>query len=67
MKYEMRLPPGVPAKTLAEILEKYNLEVKQTNYGPIMYGDKEDLENAQEIILKALNDRVKELEGNKKE
>ena len=66
MKYEMRIPPGVPGQALAEILEKYDLEVKQTDYGPIMYGTKEELEGAQEIILKALNERIKELEGGKK-
>ena len=61
----MKLPPGVPAQVIAEILEKYDLEVKQTDYGPIMYGTKEELEEAQEIILKALNDRIRELEGKK--
>jgi len=65
MKYEMRIPPGVSGQVLAEILEKYDLEVKQTDYGPIMYGTKEELEDAQEIILKALNERIRELEGKK--
>lgn len=64
MKYEMRLPPGVPGGVLAQILEKYELDVKQTDNGPVLIGEKEWLEDAQEIILKALNDRVKELEGN---
>ena len=67
MKYEMRLPAGVPGQVLAEILEKYDLDVKQTDYGPVMYGSKEELEAAQDIILKALNDRIKELEGKKKD
>ena len=65
MKYEMKIPPGVPAQVLAELLEKHDLEMKQTDYGPIMYGEKEELEEAQEIILKALNDRLKELKGEK--
>ncbi len=65
MKYEMKLPPGVPGGVLAEILEKYELDVKQTDYGPVLLGEKEQLEDAQEIILKALNDRVRELEGKK--
>lgn len=59
----MRLPPGVPGTVLAEILDKHDLEMKQTDYGPILYGKKEELEDAQELILKALNERIKELEG----
>lgn len=65
MKYEMRLPPGVPGQTLAEVLEKYDLEVKQTDYGPVLYGEKEQLEGAQDIIIRSLNERIKELENEK--
>lgn len=65
MKYEMKLPPGVPGQTLAEVLEKYDLEVKQTDYGPVLYGEKEQLEGAQDIIIRSLNERIKELEGEK--
>jgi hypothetical protein len=50
MQYEMKLPPGVPGGVLAQILEKYNLDVKQTDYGPVLIGEKEQLEDAQEII-----------------
>ena len=66
MKYEMRIPAGTPGQVLAIVMEKYDdLELKQTDYGPILYGEKEDLENAQDIIIKALNDRIRELEGKK--
>lgn len=61
----MRLPPGVPGQTLAEVLEKYDLEVKQTDYGPVLYGEKEQLEGAQDIIIRSLNERIKELENEK--
>lgn len=65
MKYEMKLPPGVPGQVMAEVLEKLDLEVKQTDYGPMLYGEKEALENAQDIIIRALNERIKELENKK--
>lgn len=65
MKYEMKLPPGVPGQVLAEVLEKHELEVKQTDYGPVLYGEKEQLEDAQDIIIRALNERIKELEDEK--
>ncbi len=65
MKYEMRLPAGVSGQILAEIMEKYEIELKQTDYGPILYGEKEDLENAQDMIIRALNERIKELDDKK--
>ncbi|HML06408.1 MAG TPA: hypothetical protein VK426_11585 [Methanobacterium sp.] len=65
MKYEMRLPPGVPGQVLAEVLENPELEVKQTDYGPVIYGEKEQLEEAQDIIIRALNEKIKNLENKK--
>ncbi len=66
MKYEMRIPPGTPGQILAEVMEKYNeLELKQTDYGPVLLGEKEDLEGAQDIIIRSLNERIKELEDEK--
>jgi hypothetical protein len=65
MKYEMKIPPGVPGQILAEIMEKHDIEVKQTDYGPVMQGEKEQLEDAQDIIIRALNERIKELEDKK--
>lgn len=65
MKYEMKIPPGVPGQILAEIMEKHDVEVKQTDYGPVMQGEKEQLEDAQDIIIRTLNERIKELEEKK--
>jgi len=66
MKYEMRIPPGTPGQIIAEVMEKYEkIEFRQTDYGPILYGEKEDLEGAQDIIVKGLNERIKELENKK--
>jgi hypothetical protein len=63
MKYEMKIPLGTPGNLVAEVMEKYNeLELKQTDYGPVLYGEKEDLEGAQDIIIKGLNERIKELD-----
>jgi hypothetical protein len=46
-------------------MEKHDIEVKQTDYGPVMQGEKEQLEDAQDIIIRALNERIKELEEEK--
>lgn len=59
----MRIPQGTPGQLLMEVLEKYDkLELKQTEYGPILLGEKEDLEGAQDIIIRGLNKRIKDLE-----
>lgn len=63
MKYEMRIPPGVTGQIMAEIISKFDLELKHTDYGPVLYGEKEELENAKDCILKSLNERIKELEN----
>jgi hypothetical protein len=65
MMYEMRLPPGVTERLVAQVITKFNLEIKNTDDGPLLYGKKEDLENAQDYIIKALNERLKELKGDK--
>jgi len=65
MEYEMKIPAGVPGQILAEIMEKLDVDVKQTDYGPVIIGKKEDLETAQDMILRSLNERIKELEGKK--
>lgn len=63
LKYEMRIPAGVSGQILANVMEKFDLEVKQTDEGPMLHGEKEKLEDARDYIVKALNDRIKELEG----
>lgn len=62
VKYEMRIPAGVGGQILAVVVEKYDLELKQSDEGPYLYGEKENLENAKDYIVKALNERIKELE-----
>lgn len=63
MKYEMRIPAGVTPQIMANVMEKFDVEVKQTDYGPVLYADKKTLENARDFIVKALNDRIRELEN----
>ena len=62
MLYEMRIPPGITERIMAEVITKFDLELKNTDDGPLLYGKKENLENAQDHIVKALNQRLKELE-----
>ncbi|AXV38063.1 MAG: hypothetical protein KO217_00700 [Methanobacteriaceae archaeon] len=66
MKYEMRLPPGVTERSVAAVVGEFELELKQTDYGPVLYGEKEELEKARDYIVKDINERLKELESRKK-
>lgn len=61
-KFEMRIPPGVTGQIIANVMENYNLEVKQTDEGPVFQGEIKNLEDARDYIVKALNERIKELE-----
>ncbi|MGA2676071.1 MAG: hypothetical protein ACLQG5_03085 [Methanobacterium sp.] len=63
VKYEMRIPQGVSVQILANVMEKFSLEVKQSDDGPFLYGEKDNLEDARDYIVKALNERIKDLEG----
>lgn len=62
MMYEMRIPAGITESIMVEAIKKFDLELKNTDDGPLLYGKKESLENAQDYIVKALNERLKELE-----
>lgn len=64
-KYEMMVPRGVSGQILARLLEEYpEITIKQTDDGPYLLGEKEKLEDARDYIVKALNERLQELEGN---
>ncbi len=66
MLYEMRLPPGITYNNIVEIINKYDVELVQTDYGPILQGELEELEKARDDIVKYLDKRIKELEKGRK-
>ncbi len=61
-KFEMRIPPGVSGQIIAHVMDNYDLEVKQTDGGPVFQGEIKNLEDARDYIVKALNERIAELE-----
>jgi hypothetical protein len=65
--YEMKIPAGITESQLAKVINTYDLELIQTEYGPVLQGEIEKLENARDDIVKALNERIKELEGNSRD
>jgi hypothetical protein len=64
-KFEMRIPPGVTGMIIAYVMENYDLEVKQTDAGPVFQGEFTNLEDAKDYIVKALNERIAELQRKK--
>ena len=64
-KFEMRIPPGVTGQIIAYVMENYNLEVKQTDAGPVFQGEYKNLDDAKDYIISALNERIVELEKKK--
>lgn len=60
--YEMKLPNGVGEQMLAHVYEDFNVELKQTEYGPKLLGTKEELEKVQDYIVGEMKKRLEELE-----
>ena len=63
MDYEMRIPNGIGEEMLSEAYEKFDIELKQTEYGPKLIGSMEELEKVQEFFKKSIEKRLKELEN----
>ncbi|QHN08394.1 hypothetical protein [Methanothermobacter sp. THM-2] len=63
MLYDMRLPPGITHTTMAEIIDEYKVELIQTDDGPVLRGELEELERARERILESIRKRIEELEN----
>ncbi len=66
-KFEMKIPPGVTGQIIAYVMENYDIEIKQTDEGPVFQGTFKNLEDARDYVVKALNERIKELERNNSE
>lgn len=60
--FEIKLPNGVGEQMLAHTIEKFDVKLKQTEFGPKLLGKYEELEKAQKYIYDLINKRLKELE-----
>lgn len=61
----MRIPPGVTGLIMAEVMENYKVEMVHTDYGPMLQGEVKELEKVRDFLVKALNERINELENKK--
>lgn len=62
-EYEMRLPNGVGEQVLAHTIDKFEVKLKQTEYGPKLIGTKEELEKAKDFMTDSIKKRLEELEN----
>ena len=62
-EFEMGLPNGVGEAMLAHDIEKFDIKLEHTEFGPKLIGSYEELEKAKEFLANAIQERLKELEG----
>ena len=64
-EYEMGLPNGVGEQMLAHAFEKFDIKLEQTEFGPKIIGEYDELVKAKEFLENAIRERLAELEGKK--
>ena len=57
--YEMKLTNGIGEQMLAHVFEKFDVELKQTEFGPKLQGTKEELEKAKGGLVIVLGNAEK--------
>ena len=61
-EFQMGIPNGVGEAMLAHAFEKFDVKLEQTEWGPKLIGDYDELVKAREFLENAIKDRLKELE-----
>ena len=61
MDYELKLPNGVGEVMLAKAYEKFDVELKQSEYGPSLIGSEEELKKAQKFLYDEKEKRLNEI------
>ena len=62
-EFEMGIPNGVGEQMLAHAFEKFDIQLEQTEFGPKIIGDYDELVKVREFLENAIKDRLKELQG----
>ena len=62
MEYELKIPNGVGEQMLAHAIEKFDIRLEHSEYGPKLIGSEEELEKAYKFLIDAIETRLKELE-----
>ena len=64
-EYQMGLPNGVGEQMLAHAIDKFDIKLEHTEFGPILIGEYDELVKAREFLENAIRERLEELEGKK--
>ena len=64
-EFEMGIPNGVGEAMLAHAFEKFDIKLEQTEWGPKLIGEYDELVKARDFLENAIRERLAELEGNK--
>ena len=62
-EFEMGLPNGVGEAMLAHAIEKFDVKLEHSEFGPKLIGSYEELEKTKQFLADAIAERLKELEG----
>lgn len=60
-EFEMGLPNGVGEQMLAHAYEKFDIKLEQTEFGPKLIGEYDELVKAREFLENAIRERLEEL------
>ena len=64
-EFEMGLPNGVGEQMLAHAIEKFDIKLEHTEFGPKLIGSYEELEKTKIFLYEAIETRLQQLEGKK--
>ena len=64
-EFEMGLPNGVGEQMLAHAIEKFDVKLEHTEFGPKLIGSYDELEKTKIFLYEAIETRLKQLEGKK--
>lgn len=64
-EYQMGIPNGVGEAMLAHAFEEFDIKLEQTEFGPIIIGEYDELVKVKEFLANAIQERLNELQGNK--
>ena len=56
-EYQMGIPNGVGEAMLAHAIDKFDVKLEQTEFGPKLIGSYEELEKAKQFLADAIAER----------
>ena len=62
-EFQMGIPNGVGEAMLAHTIEKFDVKLEHSEFGPVLIRSYEELEKAKQFLAEAIAERLKELEG----